>query len=495
MVFPQIEGYKIKKSLNTSDYDGSEGLDITPSGSRDVYLAKRTGLDVDVVLKLFRTLDRHPYVVKARQCISIGDSLRQEGQITLEGRLRGIENIVHYIDHGFHEDRLYIVEEHIDGNPVTDRYQNLTDEESLSWFMQMLDGVEHIHNQRIIIGDLKLKNMLATNDSPAVIKLTDFEFAYREEDIPEDVPLNFFQHLMPRRTRAPEIFQGSTISYATDLYSLGCCLLYLLTKQNRSVEQINQLPAEYYESGLDDMLNHFAVERQYYKPLRQALAHNPSDRFSNVAEMRAAVQEAENSVAGRDYTISDDEALLDIYRSLGDERHWISEFGEIVRLGTEIQDIVNRRKEIVDTLQPPGKWHDNIYLVCERRGQVEGFLRMQFVPASGKSLVAKKKVIYDCALAHRDNESEIYGLLIRHADERVMDILDESEELRLTGCDIEATVLPENTTLMHAVQAAGGVLQPDHREYSRVTSRGPKSCMLKKSVWIDGDTEYTLRDR
>jgi serine/threonine protein kinase len=172
-----------------------------------VKVVKR-GVDTDFVLRRFRNerqilaaLD-HPYITRL-------------------------------IDGGTTDDgRPYFVMEYIDGLPLY-RYcdrERLSIHERLRLFARVCEAVEYAHQKRIIHRDLKPSNIFITNDGSP--RLLDFGIAkLLDPDLAVDTlrPTATALRMMTVDYASPEQIRGETVTYATDVYSLGVILFELLT--------------------------------------------------------------------------------------------------------------------------------------------------------------------------------------------------------------------------------------------------------------------------
>ncbi len=136
--------------------------------------------------------------------------------------------IARLIEGGVAENGLaYIALELIDGVPIT-RYaseKKLSEQQRLNLFLQVCRAVESAHRALIVHRDLKPSNVLVTPEGE--VKLLDFGIAKLLDDT-EDATRTRHQALTPAYA-APEQFDTSAITTATDVFALGVLLHELLT--------------------------------------------------------------------------------------------------------------------------------------------------------------------------------------------------------------------------------------------------------------------------
>jgi serine/threonine-protein kinase len=129
--------------------------------------------------------------------------------------------------------RPFIVLEHVDGEPVTAACdaRHLGLEARLRVFLQVLDAVQHAHRHMVVHRDIKPSNVFL--DAEGRVKLLDFGVAklLAGDGTPEaDAQLTREAGCaLTPRYGAPEQFDGSAITAATDVYALGVLLYELLT--------------------------------------------------------------------------------------------------------------------------------------------------------------------------------------------------------------------------------------------------------------------------
>ncbi len=158
------------------------------------------------------------------------DSFKQERQI-----VASLEhpNIAHLLDGGVTEDgRPYLVMELVDGDAIDDYCQRheLTLAQRLALFRKVCAAVHHAHRHLVVHCDLKPSNILVNEEGEP--KLLDFGISKllgsdhgprqggEEEGSPQPITPEF---------ASPEQLRGERPTTASDIYSLGVLLHFLLT--------------------------------------------------------------------------------------------------------------------------------------------------------------------------------------------------------------------------------------------------------------------------
>jgi eukaryotic-like serine/threonine-protein kinase len=140
-------------------------------------------------------------------------------------------NIARMLDGGATEDGLpYFVMEYVEGDEIR-KYANANNlglEERLELFRTVCSAVSSAHQKLVIHRDIKPTNILVAKDGEP--KLLDFGIAklISPDWNSDEATLTQFRVLTPEYA-SPEQMDGSAISTATDVYSLGVVLYELLT--------------------------------------------------------------------------------------------------------------------------------------------------------------------------------------------------------------------------------------------------------------------------
>lgn len=142
-------------------------------------------------------------------------------------------NIARLLDGGTTEEGLpFFVMELVEGEPI-DQYcdsRKLPTLERLQLFRSVCSAAQYAHQHLVIHCDLKPGNILVTSDG--VPKLLDFGIAkiLKSDPLTEAAaPTVTVLRMMTPEYASPEQLRGDPISTATDVYSLGVVLYYLLT--------------------------------------------------------------------------------------------------------------------------------------------------------------------------------------------------------------------------------------------------------------------------
>ncbi|KAL4426751.1 hypothetical protein ABPG74_006529 [Tetrahymena malaccensis] len=135
-------------------------------------------------------------------------------------------NIIKYIGNFDDDNNKYVVVEYVDGQTLKSKlFQQkdnvFSESTTISYLIQLLTGIKDLHKNNILHRDLKLENIMISNEG--IIKIIDFGSSrvLKEGFTAETyvgTPLNM----------APEVYNGQAYGNKCDIYSLGVILYQML---------------------------------------------------------------------------------------------------------------------------------------------------------------------------------------------------------------------------------------------------------------------------
>lgn len=271
-----IGGYRILSKL------GSGGMGDVFSAIRADGLYRRR-----VALKLIRA-HRSPAELVARM----------EAERRILAALNH-PNISRILDGGVTEQGMpYVVMEQVDGEPIHAhcKTHNASLNGKLELFAQVCEAVEFAHRNLIVHRDIKPDNILVTEQGTPVL----LDFGIAKLLRPELLGLDGRQetragvHLMTPEFASPEQFRGERVSTASDIYSLGALLYFLVTGalphpvENVSVVELGKRVCEVEPpapSSIDA-----SIPRDVDSIILKALRKEPESRYLSVQDLAADVQ-------------------------------------------------------------------------------------------------------------------------------------------------------------------------------------------------------------
>ncbi len=140
-------------------------------------------------------------------------------------------NIARLIDAGTTDDGLpYFIMEYISGAPVTEfvSKNHLALRDRLELFLKICAAVEFAHESSVVHRDLKPSNILvAANGEPKLLDFGIAKLSVSGSDTGEVT--SFDQRRLTASYASPEQVVGSSVTFLTDIYSLGALLYEMLT--------------------------------------------------------------------------------------------------------------------------------------------------------------------------------------------------------------------------------------------------------------------------
>lgn len=188
---------------------------IGSGGSSNVYLAENLRIGNLVAIKVVSNKDSHVNLIAEKDLLK-------------ELRHSAIPIIV---DIEEDEDRLYLVEEYVEGTPLGSLKLQLSEEDMKDIMLQLCDVLLYLHtsfDEPIIYRDLKPDNIIRMNNGR--IKLVDFGIAIKHSEMTANPTV----HYGTRGYSAPEQLSYSRSDEKTDIYALGVSVYYMFTGKNLS---------------------------------------------------------------------------------------------------------------------------------------------------------------------------------------------------------------------------------------------------------------------
>lgn len=203
-------------------------------------------------------------------------------------------NVVRYFNMGYtRQGVFYIPMEYVPGGDLM-RYLNkrpaLSVEEAKSPIVQILDGLQHLHENGIIHRDIKPSNVLWEKRGQSLLmKLCDFGLAKNYLDAGFSSPTLSDCAMGTLDYLAPEQYQNARdVDPRADIYSIAAAFYYLLTRRRIFGElRGNQLLIAILEKDpIDIRKANPEIPRGIAQIIMRCLAKNRDERYQNVAELK-----------------------------------------------------------------------------------------------------------------------------------------------------------------------------------------------------------------
>jgi len=200
-------------------------------------------------------------------------------------------NIVRVVNIGTHDNRPYMANELIKGKTLKDELDirgKFTFTEACDFMYQLCEAVAFAHAHLVVHRDIKPNNIYLTPDG--TIKLGDFGIAHFENSrrVTKSEVIVGSVHYM-----APEVSQGKTPTFQSDIYSMGITFFELITGRvpYDGANPIAVAMMHIKEKFPSPRKVLPTVPKPIDKIIMTACRKNPMDRYRSVTEMQKALKQ------------------------------------------------------------------------------------------------------------------------------------------------------------------------------------------------------------
>ncbi|WIA33289.1 hypothetical protein OEZ86_006429 [Tetradesmus obliquus] len=143
------------------------------------------------------------------------------------------KNIVQYIGSFKSRSHLYIILEYMENGALSsvikpNRFGVFPETLVAIYIAQVLQGLAYLHDQGVVHRDIKGANILTTKDG--LVKLADFGVAAKLGELEEQHNDELHQNVVGTPYwMAPEVIEMTQVTPASDIWSVGCLIIELLT--------------------------------------------------------------------------------------------------------------------------------------------------------------------------------------------------------------------------------------------------------------------------
>lgn len=238
-----------------------------------VYLANHIYLNKKIILKTLDTSNLKDQTILLR--------FKREAKIL--ARLDHT-NIIKVLDFGTYQNHFYISFEYFEGDTLRSyiKENKINVENFEKIFVQIVKGINYIHQNNIIHRDLKPENILV--DKNLRVKIADFGLALSESDI----QITQIDSIVGTPGyMSPEQIRGEKLDNRTDIFSFGIIAYELLTGTNpfigkdvsSTINNILTLESEKLIEGLSN------ISEKYQKIILKCLEKSKDKRYQNTSEI------------------------------------------------------------------------------------------------------------------------------------------------------------------------------------------------------------------
>lgn len=196
------------------------------------------------------------------------------------------KNVVRILDRGYDEGfkAFFIVLEYIQGETFKEAFEEICRydyAQKLELMEQVVEGIEYLHKKNIVHRDLKPSNLMFDKDG--TVKIIDFGISRLQDTFYSDYTLAAFA---TKNYSSPEQMAGKTITYQSDIYSLGLIFYEIFTCTHITTRESMDV------SGLSQGMQNILV-----KMTRE----DPNLRYATISELKRDVEKERSLLVQEQY--------------------------------------------------------------------------------------------------------------------------------------------------------------------------------------------------
>lgn len=201
------------------------------------------------------------------------------------------------------DDSLFLVMDLLTGRSISELLEadkNPPFEDALDIFMQICDGLSHAHGKNILHRDIKPSNVFVARYEAGEFKvtITDFGLAKLLTDDQFQTKTNIAMGSPPYMS--PEQCAGKAVDQRSDIYSLGCLMMEVLSGQRPfNSDSIPALMMQHIKEE-PPTLSHLCPDRNFPpeidRIIQKCLAKDPGARYQKVRDLRTDLKSLRDSI-------------------------------------------------------------------------------------------------------------------------------------------------------------------------------------------------------